>query len=215
MDLATVDELLSTTRSVRRRLDLSRPVEPEVIERCLEVAIQAPTGGNIVRYHFVVVTEPEVKAALAELYRRAYFDLYLPQRASVRKTFPERDARLVGSASYLAERMHQVPVLVVPCIEGRPASAAPAQSAGTWGSILPAAWSFMLALRARGLGSAWTTLHLHFEAEAAALLGIPDEVMQAALLPVAYYTGESFRPAPRVPARERTYWNGWGCTAAD
>ena len=125
MDLATVDELLSTTRSVRRRLDLSRPVEPEVIERCLEVAIQAPTGGNIVRYHFVVVTEPEVKAALAELYRRAYFDLYLPQRASVRKTFPERDARLVGSASYLAERMHQVPVLVVPCIEGRPASAAP------------------------------------------------------------------------------------------
>lgn len=203
MDLATVDKLLTTTRSVRKRLNLTRPVEPAIIQECLEIAIQAPTGGNIPRYHFVVVTDAARRADLAVIYKRSYLAVYSPQRQEeTRRT----DPRLIDSANYLADHMHDVPVLIVPCVEAQMVSTA---GAGVYGSILPATWSLMLALRARGLGSAWTSLHLRYEKEAATLLGIPDGITQAALLPVAYYTGDDFKPARRVPARERTYWNGW------
>ncbi|ETX00373.1 nitroreductase family protein [Candidatus Entotheonella palauensis] len=207
MDLATVDKLLTTTRTVRKRLDLMRPVEPEIVQECLEIAIQAPTGGNIPRYHFVVVTDAGKRAELGAIYKRSFFEVYSPERQEETR---QSDPRLIDSANYLAERMHEVPVLVVPCVEA-PAMAQGA-GPGVYGSILPAAWSFMLALRARGLGSAWTTLHIRYEQEAAAILGIPDGIAQAALLPVAYYTGDDFKPAKRVPARERTYWDGWGQT---
>jgi nitroreductase len=206
MDLATVDKLLTTTRTVRKRLDLTRPVAREVIEQCLDIAIQAPTGGNIPRYHFVVVTDTAKRAELAALYKRAYLEAYSPQRqAEVRQS----DPRLIDSANYLAEHLHEVPVLIIPCVESPPGQGT---GPGAYASILPATWSLMLALRARGIGSAWTTLHLRYEQEAAALLGSPEHIRQAALLPVAYYTGDDFKPAKRVPARERTYWNSWGQT---
>lgn len=206
MDLATVDQLLTTTRSVRKRLDLARPVEPEVIERCLEIAIQAPSGSDRQSWHFVVITDPELRAGLAELYGRA-FSRYRASRAPTTQAEPA--TALLDSADYLAEHLHEVPVLVLFAYEGRVESASPATQASLYGSILPAAWWFMLALRARGLGSAWTTLHLRYEQEAAQLLGLPPTLTQAALLPVAYYTGDDFKPARRAPARERTHWNGW------
>lgn len=206
MDLATVDYLLTTTRSVRKRLDLGRPVEPELIERCLELAIQAPTGSNRQGWHFVVITDPQLRLGIAELYRKSY----AKYRGSDPLDPSDPNAGVRSSADYLAEHMHEVPVLVLFCYEGRVENPSPGAQAGFYGSILPAAWSFMLALRSRGLGSAWTTLHLRYEQEAAALLGLPPELTQAALLPVAYYTGDDFQPAKRTPAAERTSWNGWG-----
>lgn len=215
MDLATVDKLLTTTRSVRKRLDLDRPVPSEIIEECLEIAIQAPTGGNSQGWRFLVVTDTEKKAQIGELYKQSFF-IYARsnQEQSESRGSREHDAeqqtRVVKSAVYLAQNMHKVPVMVIPCIEGRVETLGPMAQAGLYGSILPAAWSFMLALRARGLGAAWTTLHLRYENEIAEILDIPGHITQAALLPVAYFTGEDFRPAKRVPAAEVTSWNSWG-----
>lgn len=198
----TPDELLSTTRAVRRRLDLSRPVEPELIDECLRLAVQAPNASFRQHWHFVVVTDPDLRAGLAELYRRGA-DRY----------FTTRDApgdALLASALYLVDHIHEVPVLLVPCVEGRldgPAS----EQASRWGTIVPAAWSFMLAARARGLGTCWTTFHLAHEREAAELLGIPyDDVTQVALIPTAHTLGTDFRPAPRRPLEEVVHRNGWG-----
>lgn len=214
MDLATVDYLLTTTRSVRKRLDLTRPVEPEVIERCIEIAIQAPTGSNSQGWHFVVVTDPQIRAQIAALYRQSFM-IYAGQTGS--QSPPPSDdpraaqaARVRASAIYLAEHMREAPVLIIPCIEGRVENAGVMAQAGLYGSILPAAWSLMLALRARGLGSAWTTLHLRYEQEVAAILGIPANVTQTALLPVAYVKGADFKPASRIPGRQVTSWNRWG-----
>jgi len=207
MDLATIDHLLTTTRSVRRRLNLERPVEPEVIERCLEIAIQAPTGGNIPRAYFVVVTDRTTREGLAALYRRVFVEEYAPTISPERRV---SEARNFAAWTYLAERLHEVPVHVVACAEGRVEGMTPSMAASRYGSVLPAVWSFMLALRARGVGAAWTTLHIRYEREAATLLGIPADMMQVALLPVAYYRGTDFKPAQRIPARERTYWNRWG-----
>ena len=209
MDLATVDHLLTSTRSVRRRLDLTRSVEPDVIEKCLEIAVQAPTGGNLARYHFVVVTDLEARSEIANLYRRSYFDDYLPRRRHVQAPFPEREERMFESASYLAEHLHEVPVHIIPCFEGRVEQKGAFSQASMYGCVLPMAWSLMLALRARGIGSSWTTLHLMHEKQVAKLLGIPETTTQTALLPVAYFVGEDFSPARRVPARQRTYWNKW------
>src|SRR5436309_3829954 len=215
MDVALSDQLLSTTRSVRKRLDLLRPVEPALLERAIEVALQAPTGSNSQGWHFVVVTDAEKRAGLAALYRRA-FHAYVNQQVPGRPELPPDDPRarqlprILDSATYLAEHLHQVPVHAIPCVEGRVENAGPLAQASVYGSILPAVWSFMLALRARGVGSAWTTLHIMFEQEAAALLGIPPTVTQAALLPVAYFTGAGFRPAKRLPAPAQTHWNRWG-----
>jgi nitroreductase len=216
MDVATVDKLLTTTRTVRRRLDLERPVEPEVIRECLQIAIQAPTGGNSQGWHFMVVTEAEKKAHIGELYRES-FQIYARERAE--QPLPTgRDSeadqaqrvRVAKSAVYLANRMGEVPVMVIPCIHGRVENLGVLAQSVLYGSILPAAWSLMLALRARGLGAAWTTLHLRYEAEVAEILGIPSDVTQTALLPVAYYTGEDFSPAKRVPAGDVTSWETWG-----
>ncbi len=214
MDLTIVDKLLTTTRSVRKRLDFTRPVESEIIEQCLNIAIQAPTGSNRQHWHFVVVAEAEKRAKIAEYYK-ASFQQYRPDPidpAALTSTDPQeaQTARVIDSATYLAENMHQVPILIIPCIEGRPQEPEPFSQAGMYGSILPATWSLMLALRARGLGSAWTTLHLRYEKEIATLLNIPDEISQTALLPIAYYTGTDFKPAKRQPAEQFTYWDTWG-----
>lgn len=214
MDLAAADLLLTTTRSVRKRLDLKRPVEPDVLERCIDIALQSPTGSNQQGWHMMVVTDAKKKAGLAELYRNAFAG-YREMRAN-ETPLPAEDLRaqqmprVIDSATYLCDHLHEVPVMVIPCIEGRVENAGVLAQASVYGSILPAAWSLMLALRARGIGSAWTTLHLMFEQDAAKLLGVPEHVTQTALLPVAYYTGADFKPAKRLPARERTYWNTWG-----
>jgi nitroreductase len=208
------DDLLSTTRSVRLRLDLTRPVEHSLIEECLDIAQQAPTGGNQQGWSFVVVTDAETRRALGTLYKQGW-DAYLQDIATRAATetpaMPSRSVlRVYRSAQYLADHMGEVPVLVVPCIAGRTEGAAAAEQASQWGSILPAVWSFMLAARARGLGTCWTTLHLRHEREAAELLGIPyDRVMQAALIPVAHTIGEEFRPGPRKPLDSMVHWDQW------
>jgi nitroreductase len=185
MDLKTVDHLLTTTRTVRKRLDLDRPVEPQVIERCIEIAMQ------------------ERQAP-----RWSHGDARAGQQT-----------RIGASSAYLEENLHRVPIFIIPCVEAQMEQVphllemrdhTSLYNASVYGSILPAAWSLMLALRARGLGSAWTTLHLMYEEEAAEVLGIPEHVIQVALLPVAYYTGSDFRPAKRLPAQDLTHWNAWG-----
>ena len=206
MDLATVDQLLTTTRSVRKRLDLTRPVEPNLIQEALELAIQAPTGSNRQGYHFVVITDADKRLGLANLYRKAFYENWTPERKAAAQ---QRDPRNLASYFYLAEHLHDVPVHIIPCLEGHLVGPELFPLASGYGGILPTTWSLMLALRARGVGSAWTTIHLKYAQEAAILLGIPDHITQAALLPVAYYTGDDFKPAKRTPARERTYWNGW------
>jgi len=214
LDLATVDHLLCSTRSVRKRLDFTRPVAPALIERCIEIALQAPTGSNAQGWSFLVVTDPALRRGLGELYRKA-FTLYL-ENPGLRPTYEPSDPRarqlprVVDSATYLAHHLHEAPVHVIPCIEGRVEQAGVLAQASLYGSILPAAWSFMLAARARGLGSAWTTLHLLYERDAARLLGLPETVTQAALLPVAYFTGADFKPARRLPSRPLVHWDGWG-----
>lgn len=211
----TPDQLLSTTRAVRKRLDLTRPVDPQLIKECLELALQAPSGSNRQNWQFVVVTDPEPRRALAELYKKA-FTAYAnsPQSAgSTPQLSPEREAiqqRVRGSAFYLADHLHEVPVHLIPCFMGRVDGLPGAAQAGTWGSILPATWSFMLAARARGLGTAWTTLHLVYEKAAAEVLGIPyDEVTQAGLIPVAHTKGTDFAPAPRDPLDRVVHWDHW------
>ena len=209
----TPDELLTTTRSVRKRLDLDRPVERAVIEECLEIAVQAPTGSNTQGWQWVVVGDPDKKRAIADAYGK-FFDLYATSPgASYDPDDPRADAqpRVRDSAIYLREHFHEVPYMVIPCIAGRPPTdGGAAAQAGWWGSLLPAVWSFMLALRARGLGSAWTSLHLPAEAEVAELLGIPhDRYTQAGLFPVAYTKGTDFKPASRVPASDLTHWDTW------
>ncbi len=213
MDIGTVDHLLTTTRSVRKRLDFKRAVERPVLERCLEIAMQAPTGSNMQGWQWVVVTEGAKKQALAELYRQA-FETYRAMNPG--GDLPAEDMRtrqrprVVESATYLADHLHEVPVHVIPCIEGRLENAPVVFQAAVYGSIVPAVWSLMLALRARGIGSAYTTLHLFHEQEAAKLLGIPDRMTQVALLPVAYFTGTDFKPAKRLPARQLVHWESWG-----
>jgi nitroreductase len=214
MDLAAADHLLTTTRSVRKRLDFKRPVERAVIEKAIEIAFQAPTGSNAQGWSFIVVTDAAKRKALSDLYRQA-FQLYATAGESMRPQIPESDPRfaqmprIIDSATYLAEHMHEAPALIIPCIEGRVENGGVLAQASVYGSILPAVWSLMLALRARGVGSAWTTLHLMFEADAAKILNVPDTITQAALLPVAYFTGTDFKPAKRLPAKQLTHWEKW------
>jgi nitroreductase len=211
------DELLSTTRSVRKRLDLTKPVAPELIRECIDVATQAPTGGNNQGWHFIVVTDPEKRAQLATWYAGAFQLFYGDVDAAVARVdqsdekLVEATRRVVGSAAYLAEHLAEVPVHVIPCIEGRTdVNPVPlAMQASLWGSLLPAVWSFCLAARARGLGTCWTTLHLVNEQESRELLGLPDHVMQAALIPVAHSLGTDFQPGPRRNLDRIIHTDGW------
>ncbi len=214
IDRVATDKLLTTTRSVRKRLDLTRPVPSELIAECIDIALQAPTGTNAQNWSFVVVTDPAKRAAIADFYRKAG---EMMAGSGYPPPLPEGDPRehvmpkVMESATYLGTVLEQVPVFVIPCVKGR-VEAMPmvVAQASTYGSILPAAWSFMLAARARGLGTVWTTIHLFFEKDVATLLGIPDDWTQAALFPVAYYTGDDFKPAHRLPAAEMTHWDSWG-----
>jgi len=200
----TPDELLTTTRAVRRRLDLSRPVPLDVIREALEVALQAPSGGNRQRWHWIVLTDPALKAQVADYYRRSH----LAYRQAGGERVDPAAARIATSSDHLREVMAEVPVLVIGAITASDADLAGNQ-AGLWGSLLPAAWSLALALRARGLGTTWTTLHLNYEREVADVLGLPADVRQGVLLPVAYTKGTDFRPGPRVDLDSVLHVNGW------
>jgi nitroreductase len=217
--ILSTDELLTTTRAVRKRLDFDRPVPLPIIRECLDIALQAPTGSNAQGWQWMVVTDAAKRRALAELYRKAWA-VYPDMDASAHKVHardPSMTAvqeRVVSSAEYLAMNMEKPPVLLIPCISGRvegiPAPFGVVAQASTYGSILPAVWSFMLAARTRGLGTAWTTLHLMHEAEAAQILGIPyAEVTQCAMIPVAYTRGTDFKAAPRKPLDPILHVNQW------
>jgi nitroreductase len=216
LDLS-IDEVLSTTRAVRRRLDFTRPVEPEVIRECLSLAVQAPTPGGMQNWHFLVVTDLALRQAVAALYRKSAFspggqEDMLKQMIAVAAS--EKEAadliRKVTPARYLTAHFHEIPVLVIPCIEGRAEKLSAVEQAAHWGGIWPATWSFMLAARSRGLGTVLTTLHLAFEQEAADILGIPYEhVMQVGLIPVAYTLGTTFKPATRKPLDTVLHWERW------
>jgi nitroreductase len=210
LDLSS-GQLLTTTRTVRKRLDLERPVSRELIRELIDIAVQAPSGSNGQTWHWLVITDPDKRAAIGEYYRQ-----------SLQKYFADRDAaetvaddprrtavqqRVRNSSAYLGEHMGDVPVLVIPCIEA--ATLPQGNQAGLWGSILPAAWSYMLAARSRGLGTAWTTLHLKYEHEISELLNLPDNLRQAVLIPTAYSIGTDVKPAPRKPLDEILHFDNW------
>lgn len=212
LDLTT-DELLTTTRTVRKRLDLTKPVPLELVEECLTIALQAPSGSNKQGWQWIVVTDPDVRSRIGAIYGEEVRK-YLGAKGSAASLFPDdperasTQQRVGDSAAWLGERMGDVPVLVIPCIEAESPLPA-ANQAGLWGSLLPAAWSYALAARSRGLGTAWTTLHLNREAEVAEILGIPDNFRQGALIPTAYFTGETFKVAPRAPLESVLHRDRW------
>jgi nitroreductase len=206
VDIASVDELLTTTRSVRKRLDLNRPVSHDVILECIQLAMQAPTASNTQDWRWLVITDADKRAAIAEIYSSIGAE-YLALAA--KDTSDPQTQRVYASAFSLTDTLGQVPVHVIPCLENRIDNSSVLTAASAWASIIPAGWSFLLALRSRGLGSVWTTMHLAKEQEVAELLGIPATVTQAALFPVAYTIGTDFRPAVRPPAESITYWDTW------
>jgi nitroreductase len=217
LDLST-DELLTTTRAVRKRLDLTRPVEPEIIQQCLALALQAPTSGSGERWHFVIVTDPAQREALAALYHKGANSVGMEKKEEQAKAIAanKKEAatsiRSLDSARYLVEHLHEVPLHIIPCIQiqGRPEHLSVFEQSALWGTILPAVWSFMLAARSRSLGTVLTSLHLHFEQEAAEILNIPyKQIMQVGLIPVAYTLGTNFKPAARKPLEKVLHWNKW------
>ena len=208
----TPRELLTTTRTVRKRLDLERPVEREVVEECLRLAFQAPNGSDQQTWGWVVVDDPATRAEMARIYMAALQDyVHRPRTkpADARPPQTPKQERMTASVMHLMEHLHEVPVLLVPTFHGRVEAGSVFEQASRWGSIAPGIWSFMLALRLHGLGSAWTTLHLHREAEMGELLGIPPTETQAGLFPVAYTIGTDFKPADRSASEARIHWNRW------
>lgn len=210
-DLAEIDRLLKTTKQVRKRMDLSRPVPRELLLECIDIASHAPMGGNLERNRWLVIDDPELKEFIAERYQQVGRPYLAANEAG---DIDDRQQRVVDSATFLVDHIAEVPAMVIPMrLDRLPSDAPNFAVAGYHGSVSPGIWSFQLAARARGLGSAWTTFHLVHEQEIAERLGIPDTVTQIALLPVGYYTGTSFSPAPRRPASEITYFNAWKQTS--
>ena len=201
-DLSQTDALLSTTRAVRKRLDFDRDVPDDVLLECLQLAVQAPTGSNRQGWRWMIIRDADKKEALADIYRQAGGE-YLANAARESEAGTQT-ARVMDSANFLAQNLGKAPVVVIPLIAGRPEES-PGNGAGLFGSIIPAMWSFQLALRSRGLGSCLTTLHLQREQESAELLGIPPHMTQVGLLPVAYTKGTDFKPAERPPVEGITY----------
>lgn len=209
----TADEVLTTTRAVRKRIDFDRPVEREVIMECVEIAHQAPTGSNSQGWRWVFVEDRDKKKEIADHYRANFYP-YTGIEDPDNDELPDRDDdqgnRILSSAVHMARRLHEVPLMAIPCHTGRLEGANSFQQASSWGSILPAVWSFLLALRERGIGSSWTTLHLPNEKEVAELLGIPyDDYTQVGLFPIGYTIGTDFKVASRLPAEKFVHWNGW------
>ena len=216
----SADQLLSTTRAVRKRLDFDRPISKDVIKECMEMAVQAPSGSNAQGWQFVFVTDADKRAKIGEYYKQAFapykdspMAIHTLHKDSTDPSLTASQTRSASSADYLAENMGRSPALMIPCITGRTdveGMNTAAIQAAIFGSIIPAAWSFMLAARARGIGTAWTTLHLNYEKEIAELIGIPyEQVMQIALIPVAYTKGTDFKPAYRPPVDDIMHFDTW------
>ncbi|MDH3755205.1 MAG: nitroreductase family protein [Acidimicrobiia bacterium] len=213
----SADEVLTTTRAVRKRLDFDRPVEDAVLKECLEYAVQAPTGSNSQAWQWLVVTDAAKRQALADIYRKGWA-IYQTLDGNAATAYSGDDAerlaqqgRVSESASYLAANFEKVPAMVIPCLPGRLDGLPNMAATSMYGSIHPGAWSFMLAARERGLGTAWTTIHLMHEEEAAEVLGIPfDAVSQCALITVGYTLGTDFKPAKRPPIETVLHWDSWG-----
>lgn len=200
----TPDELLTTTRAVRLRLDLTRPVPVEEIEACLRIAQQAPSGTGSYTPHWLVITDPATRAALGRVYRMACDDYVLPPAEPGDKA----RQRYLVSANYLADHLGEVPALVLACLDtGGPLPAG--NQASLWGVLLPAVWSYQLAARSRGLGTVWTTQHLRRHDQVARILDIPPGVHQAALIPTAYHLGTTFHPARRPPLVNTLHVDRW------
>jgi nitroreductase len=214
IDIAAADALLTTTRGVRRRLDFDKPVDPKVLRDCIEIALQAPVGSPAWPRHFIVVTEAAKRKGIADLYRKACIPYIDSREALADSLEDESEATMIrrnlALARTQAETIERNPALVILAIEGRVEDGALFDQASMYGSLLPAAWSLMLTLRARGLGSCWTTLHLKYERETAAYLGIPPNYSQGVLLPIAHFVGTGFKPAKRLPVDEQIHWNKWG-----
>ncbi len=225
LDRQSIDHVLTTTRAVRQRLDLDRPVPLDIVRECLGLALQAPTGFNQQNWRWLVITDPEKRRAIAEIVRR----VERPFIDMMERSIPEDDwesRRVAVSSWYLAEHLHNVPVHVIPCSVERIGNVSEMfrslgyqtdldnmAASAIYGELWPAAWSFMLALRSRGLGSSLTMIHLGAESEVARILGIPSDVTQAGLIPVAYFRGDDFRPGPRRSLDEVTFYDHWGATA--
>ncbi len=212
----TPDEMLTTTRAVRRRLDNTRDVPMDVLDECLEIALQAPTGSLRQDWHFVISNDRDQCRAVGEVYSRIWHgmvsDEYLAASADGQSDEAARSSYLdmMGSARHLADHFPEIPAILVPCIDGRLDGAPAATQALKWGSVIQAAWSFMLAGRLRGLGTCWTTIHLAAEEEVASILGIPNaDVQQVALIPIAYTVGTDFKPGRRKPFDDFVHHNGW------
>lgn len=214
----SVDEVLTTTRAVRKRLDFERPVEEEVLRECLELAAQAPTGSNFQAWQWVFVTDPTLRKRVGEVYREKFNINAAKNRAAKGEdVYGTNDSRaeshgaFIDSANYLNDNIERVPVLMIPCIESRFDTTSVAMSAAMWGSIIQAVWSFMLALRERGLGSAWTCVHLKEDGEERVrdILGIPDDYTQVGLFPIAYTIGTDFKPARRLPVDTIMHIDRW------
>lgn len=210
------DQLLSTTRAVRKRLDLTREVPQELIRECVALAMQAPSGSNMMSMQFVVVTDDAKRRAIGEVYRQCYGiysgldGIYI---GSIDKGSDDANAqqkRSASSADYLGEHLGEAPALVIACTAGRVDGAPAMMAASALGNILPAMWSFMLAARARGLGTAWTTIHLMMEQQVADIVGIPfDQVQQVCLSPLAFTVGTDFKPAARPEPDSIIHWDTW------
>lgn len=198
-DLAAVDEVLSTARSVRRKLDFDRPLNPKDLLDCVNVATQAPVGLGGENWRFVIATAAPQKQALADIYRSVLSEIEAARNISLKPT-----------QRALADRLHEIPAMIFVCVDGQPADQATHSQVGFYGSVLPAAWSLMLALRARNIGATWTSLLSSRPEEVAAALGIPANVTQTVMLPVGYHKGAVLRRAKRRDAAELTYWNRWG-----
>jgi nitroreductase len=210
----TFDEVATTTRSVRRRLDLQRPVEREVLEECLRIAQQAPSSSNLQNFHFVVVTDTATRAALGDLYRRGHKIYKTLPIAMHNLDYPDpaqkasRD-RIIDAQEHLAAQIDEVPVHVIPCIEGSLEGMPPIFTPVVMASVIPAAWSFMLAARSRGLATCWSNFHMFDIEEANRVIGLPAGVMQVALIATAYSVGTDFKPAPRRALETMVHWDTW------
>lgn len=209
-DLSQTDELLSTTRAVRKRLDFDKPVPREIITECIDLSQQAPTGGNSQGWRWLIVEDADKRAALGEIYRKGGGAYLQSAGAAAEEAGDKQTMRVFESASFLADNIQHAPVHVIPCLQGRPPEGTPMVSmAAMMGSIFPAVWSFQLALRSRGLGSCLTSFHLMHEKEVAELLGVPDDILQVALLPVAYTKGTDFKRASRPDPESIIHWDSW------
>ena len=212
----SADEVLTTTRAVRKRLDLTRPVPDDLVRECVALAMQSPSGSNSMTMQFVVVRDAAKRAAIGEIYRQCY-GIYTKLDGVYIGSIDKGDAdanaqqrRSATSADHLGEHMGEAPALIIACTIGRGDNQPGMVSASAMGNVLPAMWSLMLAARARGLGTCWTTLHLMQEQAVAEIVGIPFEsVQQVCMSPMAFTTGTDFKATVRPPADSIIHWDTW------